>query len=126
MVDQTKLDRFIGQILGDLGGATSVALVRMGDRLGLYRALNTQGPMTPDELASTTGIAERYAREWLAHQAASGYLTYDPSSRRFALPPEQAMVFADPDSPVSMLGGFDAAVAMIENAAPVEIGRAHV
>jgi SAM-dependent methyltransferase len=120
VADEPKIKQFVSQVLGDLGGAFSVALVRIGDRLGLYGALNVHGPMTSDELASKAGIAERYAREWLAHQAASGYLSYDPVSRRFALPPEQAMVFANPDSPFYMLGGFDAAAAVIENAAPVE------
>ena len=61
--------------------------------------------MTPSELAAKTSVAERYAREWLSHQAASGYLEYDPAAGKFALPPEQAMVFAEPDSPVYMQGG---------------------
>jgi SAM-dependent methyltransferase len=120
MVDEAKLNQFIGQMLGDLGGALSVSLVRMGERLGLYKALHASGPMTSAELASKASVAERYAREWLSHQAASGYLSYDPESRRFTLPPEQAMVFAEPDSPVYMQGGFDLAVAMMQNQALVE------
>jgi 2-polyprenyl-3-methyl-5-hydroxy-6-metoxy-1,4-benzoquinol methylase len=120
MVDETKLNQFIGQILGDLGGAYSVSLVRIGDRLGLYKALNADGPMTSGELAKKANIAERYAREWLSHQAASGYLSYDPASGKFTLPPEQAMVFAEPDSPVYMQGGFEIATVMMENQALVE------
>jgi 2-polyprenyl-3-methyl-5-hydroxy-6-metoxy-1,4-benzoquinol methylase len=120
MVDETKLNQFIGQILGDLGGALSVSLVRIGDKLGLYRALHENGPMTSTELATKTKIAERYAREWLSHQTASGYLSYDPNSGKFTLPAEQAMVFAEPDSPVYMQGGFDVAVVMMENQALVE------
>ncbi len=120
MVDETKLNAFIGRMLGDLGGALSVPLVRMGDRLGLYKALHEGGPMTPGELAAKTSIAERYAREWMSHHAASGYLEYDAATGKFTLPPEQAMVFADPDSPVYMQGGFDLAVAMMENQALVE------
>ena len=85
MVDETKLNAFMGKILGDLGGAFSVPLVRMGDKLGLYKALNEQGPMTPAELAAKTNVAERYAREWLSHQAASGYLEYDPATRQVHL-----------------------------------------
>ena len=114
MVDETKLNAFIGKMLGDLGGAFSVPMVRMGDKLGFYTALKEQ-PMTPKELAAKTKVAERYAREWLSHQAASGYLEYDAASGQFALPPEQAMVFADVDSPVYLQGAFDLAVAMIEN-----------
>ena len=107
MVDQAKLDKFIGQLLSDLGGAASVPMVRIGDALGLYKALCAGGPMTSKELADKVGVNERYLREWLAHQAASNYLSYDADTRRFTLPEEQAMVFAVEDSPVYMMGGFD-------------------
>ena len=88
-MDEAKLHESIGRMLGDLGGALSVPLVRIGDRLGLCKALHANGPMTPGELAAKADIAERYAREWLSHQAASGYLTYDPASGRFTLPPNR-------------------------------------
>ena len=120
MVDQDKLHQFIGRMLGDLGGALSAPLVRIGDRLGLYKALHECGPMTSNDLAAKTNIAERYAREWLSHQAASGYVEYDPATRKFTLPPEQAMVFAEPDSPVYLQGGFDLATTMMENQSLVE------
>ena len=87
-MDETKLNAFIGKVLGDLGGAFSVPMVRMGDKLGLYKALKEQGPMTP-QLAGKTNVAERYAREWLSHQAASGYLEYDAATGKFALPPNR-------------------------------------
>lgn len=119
-IDEAKLNQFIGQVLGDLGGALSVPLVRIGDRLGLYRALHAHGPMTPGELATRASVAERYAREWLAHQAASGYLTYDATTGKFSLPPEHASVFADPDSPFYLQGGFDLAVTLMENQALLE------
>jgi ribosomal protein L11 methylase PrmA len=106
--------------LGDLGGVFSAPLVRMGDKLGLYKALKEQGPMTPDEQAAKTNVAERYAREWLSHQAASGYLEYEPATGKFTLPPEQAMVFAEPDSPVYLLPAFDMAAVMLENQPLVE------
>ncbi|MBV8796643.1 MAG: methyltransferase domain-containing protein [Hyphomicrobiales bacterium] len=120
MFDQIKLNQFIGKILGDLGGAFSVPMVGIGDKLGLYKALNEHGPMTPAELAAKTNVAERYAREWLSHQAASGYLEYDSATGKFALPPEQAMVFAEPDSPVYLQGAFDLAVTLAENQPKVE------
>ena len=85
MVDETKLNQFVSKMLGDLGGALSVPLVRMGDKLGLYKALNEQGPMTSAELAAKTNVAERYAREWLSQQAASGYLEYAPRDRQIHL-----------------------------------------
>ena len=106
--DQAKLDAFLGQMLSDLGGAMSVALVRMGESLGLYKALDDGGPATPAELVTRTGLAERYLREWLSAQAASNYVDYDSATGRFSLPPEQAMVFAREDSPAYLMGGFDA------------------
>jgi SAM-dependent methyltransferase len=114
MVDEGKLNQFVGQLLGDLGGASSIAMARMGDALGLYRALHAKGAMTCAELADEAGVNERYLREWLSHQAASNYLTYEPASGQFALSPEQAMVFAIEDSPVYLLGGFDVMAALLD------------
>jgi hypothetical protein len=114
-MDEGKLHQFIGQMLSDLGGAASIAMVRIGDSLGLYKALHTKGAMTVAELAGAVSADERYLREWLSHQAASNYLTYDPVTRKFALPEEQAMVFAVEDSPVYLLGGFDLMAAMLDN-----------
>ncbi|HEY0394158.1 MAG TPA: methyltransferase domain-containing protein [Candidatus Elarobacter sp.] len=110
--DEEKLNAFIGKMLGDIGATLSGALVLIGDRLGLYRALAEQGPMTSGELASATGTAERYVREWLANQAASGYLTYDPATAAFALPPEHRPVLADETSPVLLCGLYQIAQTM--------------
>jgi SAM-dependent methyltransferase len=120
MIDEAKLNDFMGKVLGDLGGASTVAMVRIGDELGLYKALHAAGPMTCAELAKRLGLAERYLREWLSQQAASGYLTYDPVAATFALPAEQAMVFAIEDSPVYMMGGFDVMKAMLDNQPKVQ------
>ena len=95
MINEEKLQQFLGKMMVDLGAALSVPLMRIGIRLGLYKAMHSAGPMTSAEFAIKTNISERYAREWLAQNAASGYLSYNPGSRRFELPPEQAMVFAD-------------------------------
>src|SRR5215469_12092764 len=105
-VDEGKLNQAIGQMLNDLGGAASVAMVRMGDALGLYRALHEHGSMTCEELAAKAGVHQRYLREWLAQQSASQYLTYDPATQKFTLPAEQAMMLAIEDSPVAMMGAF--------------------
>ncbi|MBX9462301.1 MAG: methyltransferase domain-containing protein [Aquamicrobium sp.] len=117
-IDETKLNELVGRVLGDLGGAFSVPLVRVGDTLGLYGALRKRGPATADEIAVEAGCASRYVREWLSAQAASGYVSQDGG--RFSLTPEQAYVFAEPDSPVNLIGAFDTAAAMVENQAKVQ------
>lgn len=119
-VNEEKLHEFVGKMLMDIGGAFSIGLVRMGDKLGLYKALLEAGPMTSQELADHTKTAERYVREWLAHQATSGYVVYHPDSGKFELPPEQAMVFAVDESPINMIGAFDLAIANIESAPKVQ------
>jgi 2-polyprenyl-3-methyl-5-hydroxy-6-metoxy-1,4-benzoquinol methylase len=119
-IDDAKLHQFVGQMLADLGGAVSVALVRMGDALGLYKTLHTSGPMTVAELAGAAGLNERYLREWASHHAASNYLSYDPATQKFALPEEQAMVFAVDDSPLNLIGAFDAVTAFLGNQEKVQ------
>jgi SAM-dependent methyltransferase len=112
-IDEAQLEQFIGSVAGDLGATLNTALIRIGDKLGLYRAMAGAGPLTPEELAESTGTAERYVREWLAAQAAGGYVSYDAESERYELPPEQALALADEDSPFFMLGGFQLASAVL-------------
>ena len=119
-IDEGKLNAFVGQMLSDLGGASSIAMVRLGDTLGLYRAIHDNGPMTSAELAKQAKVDERYLREWLSHQAASNYLAYDPATGKFSMPAEQAMVFANEESPVYMMGGFDLMAAMLDNQPKVQ------
>ncbi|MDB5367535.1 MAG: SAM-dependent methyltransferase [Rhodospirillales bacterium] len=105
--DPQRLDQMMQTMIGDLGAAFSGALVLLGDRLGLYRALDALGPTDSDSLAAQCDIDPRYAREWLSAQAAAGYIAYDGATDRFWLTPEQAMVFADDASPVFFAGAYD-------------------
>jgi 2-polyprenyl-3-methyl-5-hydroxy-6-metoxy-1,4-benzoquinol methylase len=120
-LDENRLQQFVGKMLGDLGGAFSVPTVRIGLRLGLFNALHEGGPATSDELAKRAGgLTERYVREWALAQAANGFIDYNAASRKFSLSPEQAMVFAEKDSPVYLAGAFDIVAAMIEGEQKVE------
>jgi 2-polyprenyl-3-methyl-5-hydroxy-6-metoxy-1,4-benzoquinol methylase len=114
-IDQDKLDAFMGAFVGDLGAAATTALVLIGDKLGLYRAMADSAPVTSAELAERTGTRERYVREWLCQQAASGYVTYDPAGGTFRLPPEQAMALADENSPAFIPGAFQLVAAMVKD-----------
>ena len=106
-VDPDKLNAFLGRMVGDLGAIASGALVLLGDRLGLFRAMRGGEAMSADDLAQRTGTHERHVREWLAAQAAAGYVDYDEATETFCLNPEQAAVFADEGSPASMAGAFE-------------------
>jgi SAM-dependent methyltransferase len=103
-VDADRLNAFMGKMVGDLGAALNASLMLIGDKLGLYRMLAEKGPMNSAELAQATGTAERYVREWLATQAASGYVEYDAETKKFSMQPKQALALANEDSPVFMGG----------------------
>jgi 2-polyprenyl-3-methyl-5-hydroxy-6-metoxy-1,4-benzoquinol methylase len=110
-IDQQKLDAFLGRVVGDAGAAMASALVVLGDRLGLYKAL-AEAPRTAGELAKSTGTAERYVQEWLDAQASGGYVQYDPGTERYALPAEQAVALADESSPAFVPGLFQVTAAV--------------
>src|SRR3954454_4370414 len=112
-VDGQKLEQFVFRAVEEVGATLNTALVVMGDKLGLYRALAGAGPLTPAELAERTGTAERYVREWLNAQAAGGYVEYEPDSGRYVLPPEQAMALADASSPAYLPGFFQLALGSV-------------
>jgi SAM-dependent methyltransferase len=112
-IDQTKLEAFIHQFVGDLGATVQAAGVVIGDKLGLYRALADGGPATPAELAGRTGTQARYVAEWLAGQAAGGYVTYGDGV--YALSPEQAFALADESSPAFVPGAFQLALASLRD-----------
>ena len=107
-VDMDKLNSFLGQFVGDLGAAVHTGMVVIGEKLGLYKAL-AKGPMTSSELAAKTKTDERYIREWLASQAAGGYITYDDATKKFSLTEEQALTLADENSPAYLPGAFELA-----------------
>ncbi|MBV9272166.1 MAG: methyltransferase domain-containing protein [Candidatus Eremiobacteraeota bacterium] len=111
-IDEAKQNAFLGKMVGDIGATLTGALVIIGDKLGLYKTLATKGPLTSVELAALTGTHERYVREWLANQAASGYLEYDATSQRYTLPPEHQPMLADENSPVLLCGLYQIAQTM--------------
>jgi 2-polyprenyl-3-methyl-5-hydroxy-6-metoxy-1,4-benzoquinol methylase len=112
-VDGDKLMQFVFRAVDEVGATLNAALVVMGDKLGLYRALAASDGLTPTELAERTGAAERYVREWLNAQAAGGFVSYDPDSGRYVLPPEQAVALTDPDSPAYLPGLFQTAIGSV-------------
>jgi 2-polyprenyl-3-methyl-5-hydroxy-6-metoxy-1,4-benzoquinol methylase len=110
-IDETKLNQFISQAVGDIGATMSSILVVIGDRLGLWKALAAGGAATAEDLAARTDTAPRYVREWLDAQASAGYVAYDPETRCYTLLAEQAAALADESSPAFFSGLFEVAAA---------------
>lgn len=105
-LNEQKLNEFLGKMVTEMGAAAIGALIIMGDKLGLYKSLAAHGPMTSGQLAQKTSTTERYLREWLSAQAASGYIEYDAENEKFSMTPEQIAVFGDEESPVLMTGAY--------------------
>lgn len=113
MIDNQRLHDLVGRAINDFGATYHSALVVLGDQLGLYQALAGSGGLTPAGLANATHTSERYVREWLNAQAAGGYIDFDPLTERYSMSPEQALLLADENSPMFVVGGFEAAVAAV-------------
>lgn len=107
-----KLDAFVGKLVGDLGASAGAALVLIGDRLGIYKAMADGKAVTPEALAAKTRLNARYLREWLSAQAAAGYVDYDAKTKTFSLNAEQAAALAEEGSPAFFAGAFEVAQAM--------------
>ncbi len=114
-VDTDKLMAFVFRAVDEVGATLNAALVVMGDKLGYYRDLAANGPSTPAQLAERTGTGEPYAREWLNAQAAGSYVTYDPDTGRYTLPPEQAVALTVEDSPAFLPGFFQIALGTVHD-----------
>lgn len=114
-VDTDKLMSFVFRAVDEVGATLNAALVVLGDKLGYYRDLAAHGPTTPAQLAERTQTAEPYAREWLNAQAAGGYVTYDPATRRYTLPAEHALAMTDADSPAFLPGFFQIALGTVHD-----------
>ena len=115
-IDPDRLITFVSRAVEEAGAALNCALVVMGDRLGFYRALAAHGPSTPAQLAECTGTAEHYAREWLNAQAAGSFVSYDASTGRYLLRPEQATALTDETSPAFVGGLFQIVYGTIRDA----------
>jgi SAM-dependent methyltransferase len=123
-VDGQKLEQFVFRAVEEVGATLNAALVVMGDRLGLYRALAGAGALTPVELAQRAAVGERYVREWLNAQAAGGFVEYAPLGGTYTLPPEQTVALTDESSPAFLPGFFQIALgAVIDSPLVTEAAR---
>lgn len=119
-LNETKLHELLGKIVTEMGAAANGPLVTIGDKLGLYKSLSESDALSSSELADKTNTSERYAREWLAAQAASGYVEYDATNNNFYMTPEQTAVFGNNKSPVFMTGDFYAVSSVYHDEPKVE------
>lgn len=119
-INEDKMNQFLGKVVGDFGASLGSSLAYIGQKLGLYKALATDGPLTAAELAQKTNTNERYVREWLVNQASGGYVEYDAASGRYSLSAEQAVALTDEQSPFFVGGGFFVVKAMTQAVERIE------
>lgn len=119
-LNESKLNDLLGKVVVEMGAAANGPLITIGDKLGLYKVLSESGQLTSEALATKTNTAERYVREWLSAQAASGYVEYDSENEKFSMTPEQSAVFGDNKSPVFMSGAFYAISSLYHDEPKIE------
>lgn len=108
----TTMEAFVERALSDLAASYGGVMISVGHRLGLYRALAGAGPLSSYEVAARAGCEERYVREWLNSQVASGYLAYHEESGTYELPREHVPVLADDASPVFLPAAYEVPASM--------------
>jgi len=113
-INQEKLNDLLGRAVVDVGAILHAALVMIGEKHGLYKALAEDGPLSSEELSIRTNTSERYVREWLASQAAGGYISYDAEKKQYSMTAEQSFTLAQEDSPAYLPGAFELALSAIK------------
>jgi 2-polyprenyl-3-methyl-5-hydroxy-6-metoxy-1,4-benzoquinol methylase len=113
-IDESRLNDLIGKVIGDVAGAMGVYMAYLGDRAGVFAAMDGAGPLTLEQLAAKTGLNPKYLREWLGSVSAAGYVTFDPANETFAITAEQALVFTREGQPACMQGFFQLLVSQFE------------
>src|SRR2546430_8121582 len=98
-MDENRAAEFTGRVLADSAAAATIVLAALGDRTGLFKDMAEHGPATSGELASRTGLSERYVREWLGGMFAAGEPSYDDAPQRYAPPPAPPAPPAPPPPP---------------------------
>ena len=114
-LDETKLHEFIGKVVNEWGAAEGALITFIGDRLGLFKAMAGVGELTPEELAKNTQTNPRIVKEWLAGQAAGGFVTYNPANGKYMLPDEHAVALTDENSPAYVAGFYQSLVSLFKD-----------
>ena len=113
-IDEAKLEAFMGKVVTEMGAGLGMPLHRLGDQLGIWKAMAGAGPLTPTDVAERTGCYERHIREWLAAESVGGFVEYDETTGTFTLPDEVAFAMADESSPVFLGGAWQLAASVWE------------
>lgn len=113
-INEDRLNELLGKVIGDVAGAMSLFMAYLGDRTGVFTALDGAGRLTLGELAARTGLNEKYLREWLGSVCAAGYVNYHPEDETFSIEPEQALIFTREGQPACLQGFIQGVVSQFE------------
>jgi SAM-dependent methyltransferase len=113
-IDEAKLEALMGKVVTELGAGLGFPMHRIGDQLGIWKAMAGAGPLSAGEVAERSGCHERYIKEWLSAEAAGGYVEYDDAAGTFTLTDEVAYAMADESSPVFLGGAWQVATSVFE------------
>ncbi|MGI9534128.1 MAG: class I SAM-dependent methyltransferase [Thermodesulfobacteriota bacterium] len=89
-LDQTKSEQFVEKMINVLNYGAINLMISVGYRTRLFDVMSELPPSTSHEIAESSGLDERYVREWLATMFTGGIIEYDEDDERFTLPNEHA------------------------------------
>lgn len=115
-LDESKTNTFLEKVFGDVTGAYTTLMCCIGDKLNLFKKLESRGPSTSIELAKIADVNERYVREWLYVMASAGYISYNPKTQKFHLPAEHTPILTQEGGPIFLAGIYQQFLAEIKNA----------
>jgi SAM-dependent methyltransferase len=113
-INEEKVKALYEKVITYSGISMSMGMVYIGQKIGLFKAIANAGPLSCEEIAARSGTIERYVREWLINQVASGFVDYDPQTEKYTLPPEQSLLLCDENSPY-YVSGFYFAKAVLQS-----------
>lgn len=110
IIDRAVLRDLTGKVIEDVAGAMSLFMAYLGDRAGVFRALDGAARLTVDDLAAATALNPKYLHEWLGSVCAAGYVEHDAEDKTFSITPEQALIFSREGQLSCMQGFFELVV----------------
>ncbi|RZV31752.1 MAG: class I SAM-dependent methyltransferase [Sphingomonadaceae bacterium] len=114
-IDMGRVEELAGKVIGDVAGALSLYMAYLGDQAGVFEAMDGAGRLSVADLATRTGMNEKYLHQWLGSVSAAGYVSFHPDDDTFSITPEQALIFTREGQPACMQGFIQAVVSQYES-----------
>ncbi len=88
--DVGRMEAFAGQMMSVINNAALGNMISIGHRTRLFDVMDTLEPATSNEIAESSGLNERYVREWLGAMVCGKIVEFNAANQTYVLPAENA------------------------------------